>query len=102
MRIKFGMEETEKTVNTVVIIIEIDIEGETTLIGAVVDSVKEVMDLDADHIEPPPKLGAELNAEFIRGMGKKDDQFIIILDINKIFAEWELEILQQAGDSSAE
>ncbi len=97
MRIKFGMGATEKTVNTVIIIIEIDLDGESTMIGALVDSVNEVMDLDMDHIEPPPSIGTQLNTDFIRGMGKQDDQFIIILDIEKIFSSDELELVQQAG-----
>jgi purine-binding chemotaxis protein CheW len=99
MRIKFGMGETEKTVNTVIIIIEIDLDGASTMIGALVDSVKEVMDLDSDHIEPPPKIGTKLNTDFIRGMGKQDGQFLIILDIEKVFSSEELEIVQQAAAS---
>ncbi len=98
MRIKFGMGETEKTVNTVIIIIEIDLDSESTMIGALVDSVNEVMDLDTEHIEPPPKIGTKLNTEFIRGMGKQGGQFIIILDIERIFSADELETLQQAAD----
>ena len=98
MRTKFGMGETEKTVNTVIIIIEIDLDRESTMIGALVDSVNEVMDLDTDHIEPPPKIGTKLNTEFIRGMGKQGDQFVIILDIEKIFSSDELDILQQAAE----
>ncbi len=98
MRIKFGMSETEKTVNTVVIIIEIELDDETTMIGALVDSVKEVMDLDAEHIEPPPNIGMQLNTDFIKGMGKQDGQFVIILDIEKIFSSDELEMVQQAGE----
>jgi len=95
MRVKFGMGETEKTVNTVSIIIEIEIDDEVTMIGALVDSVKEVIDLDEEHIEPPPRIGTKLNTEFIRGMGKQNGQFIIILDIEKIFSSDELEIVQQ-------
>ena len=101
MRIKFGMSETEKTVNTVIIIIEIDLDDESTMIGALVDSVKEVLDLDKGHIEPPPSIGTQLNTEFIRGMGKQDDQFIIILDIEKIFSSTELEIVQQASEATS-
>lgn len=97
MRIKFGMGETEKTVNTVIIIIEIDLDGTSTMIGALVDSVQEVMDLDSDHIEPPPKIGTKLNTDFIKGMGKQDGQFLIILDIEKIFSSEELEFVQQAS-----
>ena len=96
LRIKFGMGETEKTVNTVIIIIEIDLDDTSTMIGALVDSVKEVMDLDSDHIEPSPKIGTQLNTEFIKGMGKHDGQFVIILDIDKIFSSSELELVQQA------
>ncbi len=98
MRLKFNMGETEKTVNTVIIIIEIDLDDETTMIGAMVDSVKEVMDLDAEHIEPPPKIGTKLNTEFIKGMGKQDGEFLIILDIERIFSSDELEMVQYASD----
>ena len=100
MRIKFGMGATEKTVNTVIIIIEIDLDEESTMIGALVDSVKEVMDLDSGHIEPPPNIGTQLNTEFIKGMGKQNGEFIIILDIERIFSSEELELVQQAGQQT--
>ena len=57
LRLKFGMGQSERTVNTCIIIIEVNIEDEVTMIGALVDSVNEVMDMDADKIEPPPKIG---------------------------------------------
>ena len=98
LRIKFGMGEVEKTVNTVIIIIEINLDNESTMIGALVDSVEEVMDLDAEHIEPPPTIGTRLKTDFIRGMGKRDDQFIIILDIEKIFSSDELDLVQQVSE----
>jgi purine-binding chemotaxis protein CheW len=97
MRIKFGMGETEKTVNTVIIIIEIDLDGTSTLIGALVDSVQEVIDLDVEHIEPPPKIGINLNTDFIKGMGRQNEQFLILLDIEKIFSSEELEFVQKAS-----
>ena len=90
VRVKFGMGETEKTVNTVIIIVEIDLDDASTMIGALVDSVQEVIDLDSEHIEPPPKIGTKLNTEFIKGMGKQNGQFLIILDIEKIFGTDEL------------
>ncbi|MBU3917526.1 chemotaxis protein CheW [bacterium] len=100
MRVKFGMNEKEKTVNTVTIIIEIEIDNELTMIGAMVDSVKEVMNLDSEHIEPAPNIGTRLNTDFIRGMGKHDGQFIIILNIERIFTMDELEQVQQAGQQT--
>jgi purine-binding chemotaxis protein CheW len=86
LRLKFGMPKTEKAVNTCIIIVEVTVDGETTVLGALADSVQEVMDLDPDHIEPAPKIGTRLNTEFIKGLAKKDHWFIIILDIEKIFS----------------
>ncbi|MBT4290654.1 MAG: chemotaxis protein CheW [Deltaproteobacteria bacterium] len=100
MRLKFGMGENEKTVDTCIVIIETMLDNNQTMIGALVDSVKEVMDLDSDHIEPAPKIGTQLNTAYIRGMGKHDGQFIIILDIDRIFSASELEMAQQVGDPS--
>jgi purine-binding chemotaxis protein CheW len=98
MRLKFGMSITEKTINTCVIIVEINLDGETTVLGAMADSVQEVFELEAGEIEPAPKIGTRLNTEFIKGMGKRDDNdFIIILDINKVFSSDEVAIVKEAG-----
>ncbi len=94
LRLKFGMAGTERTVNTCIIITEVTVDGETTVLGALADSVQEVMDLEPDHIEPAPKIGTRLNTEFIRGMGKRDTAFIIILDIDKVFSTDELALVQ--------
>ena len=94
MRLKFGMTKTVKTVNTCIIIAEINIDGETTVLGALADSVKEVLDLEPHEIEPAPKIGTKLNTEFIRGMGKHNEEFIIILDIDKVFSADELMAVQ--------
>jgi purine-binding chemotaxis protein CheW len=97
MRLKFGMTRTETTVNTCIIIVEIDMDGETTILGALADSVREVMELGPDQIEPPPRLGTRLNTRFIKAMGKRDNEFIIILDIDKVFSADELAV--GLGDS---
>jgi purine-binding chemotaxis protein CheW len=90
MRLKFGLTRIEKTVNTCVIVVEVTCEGETTVIGALVDSVQEVFELEHDQIEPAPKIGTQLRTGFVKGMGKKDDRFVIILDIDKVFSSEEL------------
>jgi purine-binding chemotaxis protein CheW len=97
MRLKFGMSMTEKTVNTCIIVVEVSFEGETTIIGALVDSVQEVFELEPDQIEPAPRIGTQLRTEFIKGMGKKDDRFIIVLDIDKVFSSEELSMVQGTG-----
>ncbi len=98
MRLKLGKSRTETTVNTCVIIVEIEIDGEVTVLGALADSVQEVMDLDQDQIEPPPRIGARLNTRFIKGMGKRDSGFIIILDIDKVFSVDELAMANDMED----
>ena len=57
--------------------------------GILTDSVQEVIFFDSDHIEPPPKVGTKLNPEFIRGIGKRNDSFVIILNIGKVLSRHE-------------
>ncbi len=102
MNIKFGMQRTEKTVNTCIVVVEVELDGSTTVIGALVDSVQEVYEIDSKNIEPAPKIGTKLKTEFIKGMGKQDENFIIILDIDKIFSADELEIVHAGGQVSSE
>ena len=100
MRLKFGMSMTEKTVNTCIIIVEVRVEGESTVLGALADSVQEVIDLEPEQIEAAPKIGTRLRTEFIKGMGKRDDHFIIILDIDKVFSADELSVVQGSGSAA--
>jgi len=86
MRIKFGLPEKEVTVDTSIIVLSIDLNGEAVLIGTLVDAVKEVLELKSDEIAPPPIIGSKYNSGFIEGMWRMDDHFIMILDIDKIFS----------------
>ncbi len=101
LRLKFGMQGTENTVNTCIIIMEVRVDSETTILGALADSVQEVIDLDTEHIEPAPRIGTKLKTEFITGMGKQNDKFIIILDIDKIFSTDELALVQESQTDAA-
>jgi purine-binding chemotaxis protein CheW len=101
MRLKFGLSRTEKTVNTCIIIVEVTVDGENIILGTLADSVQEVLDLGADHIEPAPKIGTRLKTEFIKGMGKRDAHFIIILDIDKVFSTEELSLVQDVGEGAS-
>lgn len=100
LRRKFGMSTTEKTVNTCVIIAEVNVEGSTTVLGALADSVQEVLDLEPNQIEPAPRIGTKLRAEFIRGMGKHNNRFIIILDIDKVFSVDEVAAVETLGTAA--
>ncbi len=101
MRSKFNMPVAETTVNTCIIIVEVDIDGEGTVLGAMADSVQEVLELGPEQIEPPPRIGTKLRTDFIKGMGKRDDHFVIILDIDKVFSASELTMVEEALVPSA-
>jgi purine-binding chemotaxis protein CheW len=101
LRLKFGKSMAEQTVNTCVIIVEVEMGAEKVVMGAMADAVQEVLDLDPDQIEPPPRIGTNLNLDFIRGMGKHADQFIIILDIDKVFTIHEVEMVREMDGALA-
>ncbi len=92
---KFGMDEVERTVDTCIIVMEVEVKESSVVIGIVADAVQEVLDLNAEQIEPPPRLGSRLNTEFIQGMGNLDEQFVIILDIDRIFSIEELAVIDE-------
>lgn len=83
---RLGMPSIEKTINTCIMIVEIDVDGEEEAVpmGVLTDAVQEVLDLGSEDIEPTPKMGSGLNTEFIKGMGHHDDKFMILLDIDKV------------------
>lgn len=95
MRLKFGMSATEQTVNTCIIVVEINMDGDTVVLGALADSVQEVVEMEPESIESAPHIGTKLNTDFIKGMGKVDSRFVMILDIDKVFSSEELTDLGQ-------
>lgn len=97
MRLKFNMDKTLETIDTCIIVIEVSLEtsgnGKTTILGVLADSVQEVIDLEPEQIEAAPEIGNQLKTEFIYGIGKKEDKFVIILKINKILTSEELSMV---------
>jgi len=89
-RLCFGMSKTERTRNTCIVVVEVVLDNESTVIGALADSVEEVIDLEPDQIQPAPRIGTQIRTDFIKGMGKRDTQFIMILDIDRVFSTEEL------------
>jgi purine-binding chemotaxis protein CheW len=97
LRKKFSMSEAQTTVDTCIIIVEVFFEDESTFLGALADQVQAVLELDDHQIVPPPRIGTRLDTDFIKGMGKQDEAFIIILDIEKIFSLEELSFGRQSA-----
>lgn len=98
LKMKLGMKMSEKTINSRIVVIELSIDGDRIVLGALADSVHDVMDIETENIEAPPGIGARWKTEVIRGIGKSDGDFIIILDIDRIVSASELTIIQEAGN----
>ena len=75
--------------DTCIIVVEISVEGETVVVGALVDSVQEVFELESQLIEPAPRIGTRWKTDFIEGLGKQDDEFIMILNLEKLISSQE-------------
>jgi purine-binding chemotaxis protein CheW len=97
LRLKFGMTATEQSVNTCIIVAEVLMDDETILLGALADSVQEVDEMEPGQIEAAPHIGSRLNTDFIKGMGKQDNHFVMILDIDKVFKSNELAMIAEAA-----
>ena len=85
-RAKFKMTDTLYTVDTCIIVLSINNNNETLLVGALVDAVQKVVELPAENIQPSDSMGVLYEEKFITGMGKTDQGFIMILDVEKVFS----------------
>jgi purine-binding chemotaxis protein CheW len=97
-RIKFGMPETEYTTNTCIVVMDLDLADDTIHIGAIVDEVVSVTEIEENQIEPPPSIGSKYKSEFIYGMARVEDNFIMLIDMQKLISVDELsEITDKTG-----
>ena len=87
LRLKFGLPGHADTPQTRIIVLEVTLDGQLCVIGGLADSVHEVIEFDADQIAPPPSIGMRWRSDLILGVTRRGDQFIIIFDIDKVFAE---------------
>ncbi|MCB8963934.1 MAG: chemotaxis protein CheW [Bacteroidales bacterium] len=101
-RIKFGMPEAEYTTNTCIIVLDIDLDGDSVHVGAIVDSVQAVLEIDNNQIMPLPTLGSRYKSEFIIGMSKVDEKFIIILNMDAVFSIDEITALKVNAEMNAD
>ncbi|PKN76783.1 MAG: chemotaxis protein CheW [Deltaproteobacteria bacterium HGW-Deltaproteobacteria-10] len=97
LRLKFGMESSEYTERTCIIVVEILEMTRKVLIGSVVDSVSEVLSIKSNEIEEAPNFGTSLDADYILGMAKVGNGLKILLDIDKVISVGESGILECAA-----
>ena len=97
LRLRFGMEAIDYTERTCIIVVEVEAQSGTVMIGIVVDSVSEVLNIKGDDIENTPTFGTKLNTDYIQGMAKMDGGVKILLDIDQILSAQEVTLLEQAA-----
>jgi purine-binding chemotaxis protein CheW len=102
MREKFELPVSEPTIDTCIIVLEVSVDGETIVIGTIADFVDEVLQILPENIEPSPKIGTGLDTDFIDGIGKMEERFIIILNTDRIFTAEEVHgARERAGSMSS-
>ena len=100
LRNKFGLPASGDTMNTRIIVMELAMEGEQVVVGGLADSVHEVIELEPEEVNDPPSLGMRWRTDLILGMGRRDESFIIILDIDKVFTVKDVAAVQAGGNAS--
>jgi purine-binding chemotaxis protein CheW len=101
LRLKFEMAATPPTIDTRIVVINILLDGETTIVGLLADKVHEVTEMNAEVLEDTPKIGMRWRPEFIRCIGKHSGDFIAVLDIDRVFEESDRAAAAVTGSTSA-
>jgi len=105
LRSRFGMTETDVSDETCIIVVDVDFqteqESEVIQMGIVVDTVQEVLDIPRENIDPAPNFGGEIDTEYIEGMGKVEENVVILLDIDRVLTDEELVALKDVGESDS-
>jgi chemotaxis signal transduction protein/ABC-type nitrate/sulfonate/bicarbonate transport system substrate-binding protein len=93
LRLKFGMEETEFTERSCIIVLELEFDGTPAHIGIAVDKVSEVLDIKASEIEATPSFGVNIDTSHLLAMATMEDGVKILLDIDNILSDKEMKAL---------
>ena len=103
LRLRFGMEAVEQTAETCIIVVDISWDGgDAVMMGIVVDTVSEVVDIDGDHVDPAPPFGEGVTTDYILGMGKVGEKVKILLDIDKVMTREDVRVLGEVvGEAQA-
>ena len=97
LRSKFGLAQTADTLSTRIIVMDLQMDGQNVVVGGLADAVHEVLELEPHEINEPPSLGLRWRTDLILGMGRRNDRFTIILDIERVFSSEELGVLAETS-----
>jgi purine-binding chemotaxis protein CheW len=100
LAVKFGLAPAVLTRRTCVVMIELEHEGETLILGVMADSVHQVVELTPEQIQPPPSFGPKVRVDCIQGMGSSGDGFVVLLDIDRVLSAGEIVAATLAEDDA--
>ena len=86
LAVKFGLPESAVTKRSCIVVVELELEGEQTVMGLLAESVSQVIDLPAAEIEPPPPFGTRVRVDCLLGMGKAGKKFVLLLDVDRVLS----------------
>jgi purine-binding chemotaxis protein CheW len=85
LALRFGLQETQVTKDTAIVVVETAGEGDVLTVGLLTDAVHEVVEISSDRIEPAPRFGTGPAENFLKGVGRRDEGFVLLLDIDRLF-----------------
>ncbi len=101
LALKFGLPETVVTPRTCIVIVEVEMEGEPTVMGVLADAVSQVIELGPGDVEPPPSFGTRVRIDFLKGMARQGSRFALLLDIDRLLATEVVTAAEALDDSAA-
>ena len=101
-RVKFSLPPASDTIDTCIVVINISQDSDTVKIGAIVDSVSEVIEIGGEKILPLPSVGNKENSQFIQGVIKLDEKFIMVLDVDKVFTNDDVISINMTSEEARE
>lgn len=96
LRVKLGLSPTVATEHSRILVLDVEVGGRTVVLGLLADRVYEVTDLADRAVEPPPDIGMRWRSDYIRGVGRRGDHFVIIFDLSRLFSGDELPLIGEA------
>jgi len=100
--LKFGLEERPVTKTTCIVIVEGQVEGQSTLMGVMADAVSQVMDIAAGDVQEVPTFGTRIKVDYLQGMAQLGKKFVLLLDIDKVLSADEVQDLTAAATKLSE
>lgn len=101
-RVKFGISPIEYTINTCILVLNVEFNDEQIVVGALVDFVSEVFEFDESKIKPSPSIATKYRSDYIEGMIQEDDHFMMVLNIDKVFSINDIETLAESKELKTE